>query len=120
MRIGIDAVLISRMEKSIKSEHFIKRVFSREELCELTARNFNPKTAAACFAAKEAYAKAVGCGIMTKFALSDVMLLHRQNGRPYLKLAPRARRFLKGDKACVSVTHEGDLAIVVVALAKRG
>ncbi len=118
MRIGIDAVLISRIEKSIKSEHFVNRVFSQSEIAELTARKFSPKTAAACFAAKEAFSKAVGCGILTRFSLKDVQLLHRQNGKPYIKLTAKARRFCGRDRVSVSVTHEGDMAIVVVVLAR--
>ncbi len=116
MKIGIDAVTISRMEKSLKSEHFVKRVFGEREYAELFARKFNPKTAAACFAAKEAFSKAVGCGILTRFSLRDVELLRRSNGKPFLKLAPAARRLCKRNRASVSVTHEGDLAIVVVIL----
>ncbi len=117
MRIGIDAVLIKRMEKSIKSEHFLKRVFGERELIELEKRAFSPKSAAVCFAAKEAFGKAVGYGIMTRFALKDVELLHKSNGRPYIKLAPAARRLCGRSRVSVSVTHEGELAIVVVALA---
>ncbi len=118
MKIGIDAVLISRIEKSLKSEHFVKRVFGEREYAELTARKFNPKTAAACFAAKEAFSKAVGCGILTRFSLRDVELLHRPNGRPFLKLAGPARRLCGRSRPSVSVTHEGGLAIVVVTLGR--
>ncbi len=116
LRVGIDAVLIPRMERSLKSEHFKARVFGELELAELEQRKFSPKTAAACFAAKEAFAKAIGCGIMTKFTLRDVQLLHRANGQPFLKLSRRARRLVGRDRPSVSVTHEGDLAIVVVIM----
>ncbi len=115
MKLGIDAVLISRMEHSLESEHFKTRVFGVEELRELKERNFAPKSAAACFAAKEAFAKAIGCGIMTKFGLDEVQLLHRKSGQPYLKLSAKARKLCGRKTPAVSITHEGGLAISVVA-----
>ncbi len=114
MRVGIDAVLISRMEKSLANQRFIERVFGEEERCELQARGYAPKSAAACFAVKEAFGKAMGCGIMTKFSLKEVQLLHKKSGRPYIKLSGKAIKLCRKKKTKVSITHEGGLAIAVV------
>ncbi len=118
MKIGIDAVLISRMEKSLQSERFISRVFGAQERAELALRSYSPKSAAACFAVKEAFGKALGCGIMTKFSLQDVQLLHKKSGRPYIKLSCKALKLCRKKKTKVSITHEGGLAIAVVAIVK--
>lgn len=116
MNIGIDAVLITRIEKSLKTPSFGKRVFGEEERCELEKCGFAPKSAAAAFAAKEAFGKAMGTGILTAFALNEVQLLHSENGAPYLKLSGNAAKLAKGKTTAVSLTHEAGLAIAVVLL----
>lgn len=98
-KIGTDIVEISRIEKSIKSENFIKEVYTEKELehCK-TAKNF-----AGIFAAKEAYFKAIGTGI--KRPIHQVEILYTDNGKPYIA----------GDENCdLSISHDGDYAVAVV------
>ena len=100
-KIGTDIVKISRIEKSIKSPSFLNKVFSEEEraYCK-KAENF-----AGLFAAKEAYLKAVETGI--KLPLSDVEILHNENGKPYIN----------GVQNCdLSISHDGDYAVATVIL----
>ena len=58
-KIGIDIVKISRIEKSIKSQSFLNKVFTENEraYCK-KAENFT-----GIFAGKEAYFKALGTGL---------------------------------------------------------
>ena len=123
MRIGLDMVEISRMAGCLESTHFIERVFGAREREELTARRFAPQSAAAAFAAKEAFAKAMGTGIRG-FSLVEVELLHDELGAPYLALSGRAQRMAhtRGlTQFCVSLTHTKELAAaVVVALPETG
>ena len=62
-KIGVDIVEISRMEKSIKNERFLKKVFTEQEIeyCK-SVQSF-----AGIFAAKEAYFKALG----NRYYISD-------------------------------------------------
>ena len=59
---GIDLIEIQRLEASIArfGERFLQRVFTAGELAEVGS---NAASLAARFAAKEAAAKALGCGI---------------------------------------------------------
>ena len=115
MRLGIDTVEIYRIEKSIKSERFIEKVYSADEIKELSRRNFIPQSAAACFAAKEAFSKAIGTGIRG-FSLNEVSLLHDELGAPFLKFPGRAALICekKAYKYTVSVTHTDKYATAVV------
>lgn len=118
-KIGIDLVEIERIKKSIQSEHFCERVFGENELKELRARNMPAQSAAACFAAKEAFSKAIGTGICG-FSLTEVETLHTENGKPYLHLSGNALK-LAGDLSFdISITHTRELAQAVVIAYKEG
>ena len=63
INIGFDAVTVSRIEKSIRNQHFLERQFALSELALFESRGNKPETIAANFAAKEALSKALACGI---------------------------------------------------------
>lgn len=100
-KIGTDIVQISRIEKSIKSERFLKSVYTESEIehCK-SAESF-----AGIFAAKEALLKAKGSGINSR--LCEYEVLHDEHGKPYFN----------GVENCdVSVSHDGDYAVASVIL----
>lgn len=101
--IGTDIVEISRIEKSIGNEHFMNRVFTAKELehC-MCAENY-----AGIFAAKEAYFKAVGSGI--KLPLTEIEILHDENGKPYISGI---------ENSDLSISHDGDYAVASVVIWK--
>ncbi len=100
-KIGTDIIRISRMEKSLKTNGFLEKVFTEKEIAYAKrAENF-----AGIFAAKEAYLKAKGTGINCR--LNTIEILHNDLGKPYIK----------GEKnADVSISHDGDYAIASVVL----
>lgn len=100
-KIGVDIVHIPRMEKSIESNSFKKKVFTENEIiyCK-TAQSY-----AGIFAAKEAYLKALGTGL--KFPLTDVEVLHDDKGKPYLSGV---------DSSDLSISHDGEYAVATVIL----
>lgn len=117
--IGIDMIEIHRIKKSIKSEAFLKHVFSKEEYDQLKKKNFSPQSVAINFCAKEAFLKSIGKGLgFSKF--SDIQLLREDCGKPYLKLSGVALDFANKNKLVfsVSATHTKEYASVVV-LAER-
>ena len=59
--IGVDCTSVSRLAASIQRPHFVQRVFGQAEQALLQSRGGRAaETAAANFAAKEAFLKAVG------------------------------------------------------------
>lgn len=100
-KIGTDIVKISRIEKSIKNDTFLQQVFTEREreYCK-RAESF-----AGIFACKEAYFKAVGTGI--KFPITDLEILHDDNGRPYINGI---------ENSDVSISHDGEYAIATVII----
>ena len=118
--IGIDMATVSRIEKSCQKESFRNHVFTQAEL-DLFFNREKPKysSLAANFAAKEAFAKALGTGIR-KFGFIDIEILRDELGAPYFNFYGKAAEIVKagGYKAKVSLSHEGDSAIAMVLLEK--
>ena len=81
---GIDLLEIERMQSAIQrhGERFLQRVFTPGELADVGQ---NPASLAARFAAKEAVAKALGCGIGA-VAWREIEIRRAPAGQPVLHL----------------------------------
>ena len=112
--VGIDSIEIARIAESIKNEKFIKKVYGDSELREISLRGLHPRSFAVSFAAKEAFSKAIGTGIVG-FSLNEVELLHNEFGAPYLFLSGKAKVIAedKGFIFSTSVTHTESVATVI-------
>lgn len=112
---GIDLVEVERVRKCIGSERFLRRVYSEAERELFASRGMNPQTAAANFAAKEAFSKALGTGVRG-FSLNEVSLLRDGLGKPYFELTGRALSIVEQNNytLSVSVTHTREYASAVV------
>lgn len=117
--IGIDLCAAARIEKSLGKPAFCDYVFAPAEQALLGSLGGKRRaeTAAANFAAKEAFLKAAGTGL-GGFALPELALLRAANGAPYFELSGRAAAWAKqrGLTVHVSLTHENGLASAVVVL----
>ena len=114
MRVGIDLVEIRRIAKSMENPRFLTRVFGLSER-ELFCGRRGAERAAANFAAKEAFGKALGTGVRG-FALAEVETLRDGQGAPYLKLSGRAAALAKarGLRFSVSLAHTKEYAQAIV------
>jgi holo-[acyl-carrier protein] synthase len=118
LRTGIDLVEISRFEELNPAirERFFQRVFTPQELRE--AQGLMPSLAGR-FAAKEAVAKALGCGI-GPVAWREIEIREGSLGEPVLELHGAAR--LLADQYglvewAISISHtRAQAAAVAVAL----
>ena len=81
--IGVDIVENKRIKKFIKNEKFKKRIYSSKEL-KLSILSAN-KTSffSKRFAAKEAFAKAMGTGIRNNLNFNDIEIINDKLGKPY-------------------------------------
>jgi len=112
--IGIDLIKTDRMKLLI--ERFGDRGL-RKFLCDSEiALVKNHKTAAGFWAAKEACAKALGCGIGSECRFHDIILSKTPKGAPKLTLDPNVADAFSITSSSVSITHDGEYAIAVVAL----
>lgn len=116
---GIDMIEISRIEKAIESESFLKKVYGEREISYL--KNKKSESYAAAFCGKEAFSKALGTGVRG-FALNEVEVLHEENGKPYLFLSGNAKRIAeeKRLKFSISISHTREFAIAEVIAYTEG
>lgn len=112
LSVGIDSIEISRIEKSLDRENFINKIYSPDEQIELERINYKPESAAAIFAAKEAFFKAIKTGIL-RYPFTDISILHEESGAPYIVLRGRLLEEITGSFS-VSITHTDTTATAVV------
>lgn len=112
---GIDLIEIGRIAAAIErhGDRFLQRVFTPAELTQTEGKL---DSLAARFAAKEAAAKALGCGIGDVGWL-DIEVLRGENNRPELHLHGNARRMADQRGLAhwaVSLSHTHTFAIAMV------
>jgi len=112
--IGIDLIRLDRVQRSIErfGDKFLQRYLSAEEILLIK----NPKTAAGFWAAKEACSKALGTGIGKECSFYDIILSKTPKGAPQITLSAELIQRHKIVDSSVSITHDGDYAIAVVAV----
>ena len=95
--IGSDLCDIRRIEKSLErhGERFTHRLFTDVERARAEGRAHPAATYAKRFAAKEACAKALGCGISDGVFFRDMGVVNRPGGQPVLELTGGAARRLE-------------------------
>ena len=86
---GVDLVEINRLQEAIErhGDRFLQRIFTSQELQEVRG---NLPSLAACFAAKEAVAKALGTGIGA-VNWREVEVLRGAERQPVLRLPRRSQ-----------------------------
>lgn len=119
--IGTDIVDVSRIKRVVSrfGEAFLNKIFTSTEIeyCIHSAHRY--QSLAARFAAKEAFAKAVGSGIGAMLVWHDVEVKNVFNGQPRLELSERARLLMRRLGFCtakISLSHTKTLAQAVVIL----
>lgn len=118
--LGMDLCEISRIEKAAMNDRFLERWYTQEERAYLRARgNAWAQSAAAMFAAKEAFLKAVGMGIGRGIALTEIGVAHDELGAPRYVLTGKAEmkmQELDAKGAWLSISHEGGMAAAVCVI----
>ncbi|RST29565.1 holo-ACP synthase [Sphingomonas ginkgonis] len=92
--LGSDLCSIERIQASLDrfGDRFLRRVFTATEQGKAASRPFTAAgTLAKRFAAKEAFAKAVGTGFNRGVFMKDIGVVNLRSGAPTLELAGGAR-----------------------------
>lgn len=117
--IGADLCQVSRMQALLKDSAFLMRYFDPEEQTYITGRGaFAAESMAGHFAAKEAFAKALGRGF-DGLRPEDIGIRHHANGAPYYAPSSSAMDALKqaGVSAChLSISHDGGQALAFAVM----
>ncbi len=124
--LGSDLCNIERIANSLDrfGERFVKRVFTETERAKAERRPFTRAgTYAKRFAAKEAFAKAVGTGFKRGVFMKDIGVVNLPSGQPTLALTGGAKERLDamtppGHAAHIHLTMTDDhpfaMAVVII------
>jgi holo-[acyl-carrier protein] synthase len=118
IEVGTDIVSVERIRKAYDSfgEAFYERFLTPSER-ELVKKT---ETAAGFWAAKEAAAKALGCGIGSELAFYDMRLDKDERGAPMLRFSDNARKRFGIESCSLSISHEKSFAIAVIVVIRGG
>lgn len=130
--IGCDVCSISRLEKSLagpSAARFVQRVYGEAERAALrldTVSDAPPRrhclqSAAANFAAKEAFLKAAGTGLREPFSLCEIEVLRLESGAPYYAFSGKSAAWVEQQHlhTHLSLSHEADTALAFCTLEQR-
>jgi len=93
--IGVDIIENSRIDKSLKNNVFIKRIFSDLEI--LKGKQIKDKKSyySKRFAAKEAFAKSIGTGFRYNLNFKDISIINDKEGKPLFLITEKIKRIIK-------------------------
>lgn len=117
--VGCDIIKIERIARAIKSESFIRRVFTAEEAAYCQRRGRQAAASfAARFAAKEAVLKALGTGLR-EGSLQEIAVDNDGLGKPLVQLSGHFAMLAKqlGVKNIqISLSHSREFAVAYVIM----
>ena len=116
--LGTDIIEVERVRKAVAKKFFRDNVFTENEqnYCDSRGKN-SAASYAARFAAKEAFFKALGTGIVTR--LTDVEVVNDERGAPKIFLRGKAQALAderRVEKISLSLSHSHDFATAICIL----
>ena len=81
--IGVDIIENKRIKNSLKNLKFRKRIYSTKELAQSSLSKNKVGFFSKRFAAKEAFAKALGTGFSGNLNFKDIEIVNNKKGKPY-------------------------------------
>jgi holo-[acyl-carrier protein] synthase len=119
--IGIDLCEVERVTKSLDKlgDRFVDKILHPNEKVRFNELKFQARFLAKRFAAKEAFAKAMGTGIAQGVSFANIEVFNDENGKPGLRLHGATQQKLAqiGDcKVHLSISDERQTAVAQVII----
>ena len=123
--IGVDLVENLRINKSLKNNVFIKKIYSEREI--LIAKKIKNKTSyySKRFAAKEAFAKSIGTGFRNNLNFKDISVVNNKKGKPSFVITDKIKKIVKklfktsSFNFLLSISDDKKYSIAYVILQKK-
>ena len=122
--IGTDLTNTSRISKLVKKKSFINRMFSEREIqkCERVLKSTS--CYAKRFAAKEAFAKAIGVGIAKGISFKEISVYNIKSGKPKITISGKTKKIVektlktKKFKVFLTLSDDKPFGIATVVISK--
>tara|TARA_B110000483_G_scaffold236079_1_gene308605 strand:+ start:194 stop:580 length:387 start_codon:yes stop_codon:yes gene_type:complete len=123
--IGVDIVDNLRINKSLKKNLFVNRIFSSTEIS--LAKKIKDKKSyySKRFAAKEAFAKTIGTGFRYNLSFKDIAIVNDKLGKPSFLITEKIKKIVKKQFKTssfdffLSISDEKKYSIAYVVLQKK-
>jgi holo-[acyl-carrier protein] synthase len=112
--IGVDIIENKRIKNSLKNLNFKKRIYSTKELAQSSLFKNKVSYFSKRFAAKEAFAKALGTGFRDNLNFKDIEIVNDKMGKPYYLKSKKISKIIhknfniKKYKCFLSISDETD------------
>ena len=93
--IGADIIHNKRIKNSLKNIKFKNRVYDTKELKQSKLLKDKVNYFSKRFAAKEAFAKALGTGFRMNLNLKDIIIMNDKMGKPYYVKTTKITKIIK-------------------------
>ena len=93
--IGVDIIENKRIKSSIKNSNFINRIYSTNELKQSSLSKDKIGYFSKRFAAKEAFAKALGIGFRKNLNFKDIEIINDKMGKPYYAKTNKIKKIIQ-------------------------
>ena len=123
--IGVDIILNSRIKNLIINKSFIDRSFGKKEIKFSKKISNKVSYFAKRFAAKEAFAKALGTGFRKNLNFKDIEVLNDKLGKPFYSKSKKINSIIykqlkiKKYNLFLSISDEKDYSIAFTILQKK-
>ena len=123
--IGTDVVENVRINKAIRNNKFINRVFSEKEISLSKKYKNKSNYYSKRFAAKEALVKAIGTGIRYNINFKDISIINDRLGKPKFDIINKLKIFLEKKfklnnlEIFLSLSDEKKYSIAFVVIQKK-
>ena len=120
--IGTDIVDINRIQKLInKNIKFRNKIFSKKEIKYCESKTNKVASYSKRFAAKEAFAKALGVGISKGISFNEIVVNNNKYGAPFIELSGKTKTIVqtlikKKNKIYLSLSDEKKYALAMVII----
>jgi len=120
--IGVDIIENKRIKYSIKSVKFKKRIYGAKELKQSVTIKNKINYFSKRFAAKEAFAKALGIGFRMNLNFKDIEIINDIKGKPYFFITKKInnivlKKFKVKKFSCfLSISDEKDYSTAFVII----
>jgi holo-[acyl-carrier protein] synthase len=121
--VGTDIVAVARLGKLYErhGQRALAKLLSPRECAELVGVREPARFLAKRFAAKEAFAKALGSGLVAPATMPNIGVAHDAQGRPLFEYAAALASHLAQRRlvAHLSISDENDFAIAFVVMEQQ-
>ena len=93
--IGVDIIENKRIKSSIRNHKFKERIYSQKELKQSNFSKDKIGYFSKRFAAKEAFAKALGTGFRNNLNFKDIEVINDKLGKPHYSKTKKITKIIK-------------------------